>query len=36
MNQQAYRGNILHFLDDPDKVGERQSYEYFEDGLLII
>ena len=36
MNQQAYRGNILHFLDDPDKVGERESYEYFEDGLLII
>ena len=36
MNQQAYRANILHFLDDPDKVGERQSYEYFEDGLLII
>mgnify|MGYP001157116244 CR=1 FL=1 len=36
MNQQAYRANILHFLDDPDKVGEPQSYEYFEDGLLII
>ena len=35
MNQQAYRANILHFLDDPDKVGESQSYEYFEDGLLI-
>ncbi len=32
----VYRGEILHFLDDPDKVDLEQSYEYFEDGLLII
>jgi guanine deaminase len=33
---QAYRASLLHFLDDPDQVGEEQSYEYFEDGLLLV
>ena len=33
---QAYRASLLHFLDDPDRVAEEDSYEYFEDGLLLI
>jgi guanine deaminase len=32
----AYRGEILHFLDDPSVVRVDDSYEYFADGLLII
>lgn len=32
----AYRGEILHFLADPAKVPLEQSYQYFEDGLLLI
>ncbi len=32
----VYRGEILHFLADPAKVEEQESYQYFEDGLLII
>jgi len=31
-----YRGEILHFLADPNRVPLEESYEYFEDGLLII
>jgi len=31
-----YRGELLHFLADPNKVGIENSYEYFEDGLLVI
>jgi len=31
-----YRGELLHFLADPNKVGAERSYEYFEDGLLYI
>jgi guanine deaminase len=33
---QAYRASLLHFLDDPDRVDEEDSYEYFDDGLLLI
>ena len=33
---QAFRGEILHFLDDPAKVGEQQSYQYFADGILVV
>ncbi|MEH6611139.1 MAG: guanine deaminase [Halioglobus sp.] len=33
---QAYRASILHFLDDPDKVDPDASYEYFEDGVLLV
>ena len=37
MNQTtAYRGEILHFLDDPSVVGVDDSYEYFADGLLMV
>ena len=32
----AYRGEVLHFLADPAKVAEEESYQYFEDGLLVI
>jgi guanine deaminase len=32
----AYRGEILHFLADPLKVAEQDSYQYIKDGLLII
>ena len=32
----VYRGELLHFLADPEKVGIEQSYEYFKDALLII
>lgn len=33
---QAIRGSILHFLDDPGEEGRAGSYEYLEDGLLVI
>ena len=33
---QAFRAAILHSLADPREAGTEQSYEYFEDGLLII
>ncbi len=32
----AYRAAILHNIADPAVVGVEQSYEYFEDGLLVI
>jgi len=32
----AFRGEILHFLADPSKIAREESYQYFEDGLLII
>ena len=32
----VYRGELLHFLADPAKVGEQASYQYLEDGVLII
>ncbi|SFI36773.1 guanine deaminase [Pseudomonas guineae] len=35
-NVKAYRAAILHSLADPAVVGVEQSYEYFEDGLLVI
>lgn len=33
---QAFRAAILHSLADPRETGTEQSYEYFEDGLLVI
>ncbi|MEC5159030.1 MULTISPECIES: guanine deaminase [unclassified Janthinobacterium] len=30
----AYRGSVLHFLDDP--ATSAQPYEYFEDGVLLV
>ncbi|WP_324731061.1 guanine deaminase [Pseudomonas paeninsulae] len=35
-NMKAYRAAILHSLADPAVVGVEQSYEYFEDGLLLV
>jgi guanine deaminase len=32
----AHRGAILHFLSDPGAQSARSSYEYFEDGLLLV
>jgi guanine deaminase len=32
----AHRGAVLHFLDDPGADSPAGSYEYFEDGLLLI
>ncbi|MEX6502704.1 guanine deaminase [Pseudomonas zhanjiangensis] len=32
----AYRAAILHSVADPAVVGVEQSYEYFEDGLLVV
>ncbi|WNC68297.1 guanine deaminase [Thalassotalea nanhaiensis] len=32
----VYRGELLHFLADPAKVELEDSYQYIEDGLLII
>ena len=32
----VFRGELLHFLADPDKVDLKDSYQYIEDGLLII
>ncbi|PIA68328.1 guanine deaminase [Pseudomonas sediminis] len=34
--RKAYRAAILHSLADPAVVGFEQSYEYFEDGILLI
>ncbi|RRV26646.1 guanine deaminase [Pseudomonas sp. o96-267] len=34
--RKAYRAAILHSLADPAEVGVKQSYEYFEDGILLI
>ncbi len=34
--RKAYRSAILHSVADPAEVGVEASYEYFEDGLLVI
>ena len=34
--RQAIRGSILHFLDDPGAGDRAGSFEYFEDGLLLV
>ncbi len=33
---EAFRGSILHFVDDPDRVPEQESYRDFEDGILLV
>ncbi|MDP3978159.1 MAG: guanine deaminase [Pseudomonas sp.] len=35
-HRKAYRAAILHSLADPAVVGIEASYEYFEDGVLVI
>lgn len=32
----AYRAALLHCIDDPESVGIPQSYQYIEDGLLVV
>ncbi|MGQ0383761.1 MAG: guanine deaminase [Gammaproteobacteria bacterium] len=34
--RQAFRGSILHFLDDPGEAGRAGTYQYFADGLLRV
>jgi len=36
LTRKAYRAAILHSIADPAVVGIDASYEYFEDGLLVI
>ena len=36
MTCKAYRAALLHSIADPAQVGIDASYEYFEDGLLIV
>ena len=33
---QAFRAALLHSIADPAEVGPTASYEYFEDGLLVV
>lgn len=33
---EAYRAEVLHFIDDPDQVSETESYHYFKDGMLVV
>lgn len=35
-SMEAYRGPILHFLSEPKKTNWQASYEYFEDGILLV
>lgn len=34
--KKAYRGELIHFIEDPSKVALEDSFEYFEDALLVI
>jgi guanine deaminase len=34
--RQAFRGSVLHFLDDPGAEGRAGAHEYFADGLLTV
>ena len=36
LTRKAYRAALLHSIADPAEVGIEASYEYFEDGLLVI
>ena len=36
MTCKAYRAALLHSIADPAQVGIDASYEYFEDGLLVV
>ncbi len=33
---EAYRASILHFLADPDSAPVHSTYQYYEDGLLVV
>lgn len=32
----VFRGELLHCLADPADVGDKSSYEYFQDGVMIV
>ncbi|MBP54816.1 MAG: guanine deaminase [Marinobacter sp.] len=34
--RKAYRASVFHCIADPGVVGAERSYEYFEDGLLVV
>ena len=34
--RKAFRGSILHFLDDPGDEGRESSFEFHEDGVLAV
>ncbi|GGO88336.1 guanine deaminase [Marinobacterium nitratireducens] len=34
--RKAYRASIIHSIGDPAEVGLEASYEYYEDGLLVV
>ena len=34
--RKAFRGSILHFLDDPGDEGRESSFEFHEDGVLVV
>ena len=34
--RRIFRAAVLHFKDDPAVAGEDNSYEYFDDGVLIV
>ncbi|MGR2769269.1 guanine deaminase [Photobacterium ganghwense] len=35
-HRKAYRASILHSLADPAVVGQEASYQYFDDGILVV
>ena len=36
MSQQAIRGRLLSYRDDPGTVGEAAAYDFWQDGLLVL
>ena len=36
MSSKAIRGRLLSFKDDPYRVGEAESFDYWPNGLLIL
>ncbi len=34
--RKAYRASILHSIADPKDVGLENSYEFFEDGMIVV
>ncbi len=36
MAQKAYKASIFHMISDPSVVGIENSYQYYEDGMLLV
>ena len=34
--QQAFKGSILFFTDDPDRIDPNEAFTYYEEGLLLV